>query len=528
MVMLHLASWASLRRELIDSFGIETARTLLMRAGHQAGAADAVLARRARQYGSVREAFMSGPRLHAIQGMVQTEQLRLDVDEECGSVSGEWLWNHSAEVDAHLQSYGTSREPVCWYIVGYASAFSSAFMGKPILMKEVECRAMGARQCRVVAKPAEEWGDNAVDDLNLELDLAAVHNVTDEDDPVLADIRLKQPGDRLVGASSGFVSAIHAINRIATTPAPVLFVGEPGVGKKSMARALHARSNRSDKPFISFNCGTMTGDQLEMELFGAEKTLTGVPRQGLIERAGHGSLFLEDIHELDFRAQAKLLRVICDGEIQRYGSGQSRPSRARILASTNGKLVIATKNGQFREDLFHRIAMFPITVPPLRDRRSDLPLLIRYFARQFSQRYSREVTGLTARALAYISTHPFLGNVAELASMIERAILLAPNGGPLDVTHLASPIDDPTPQFFSVSRHGSLIANDDRSNEEYLNSIVAGLVASGLGIEYLEEQLIIKAIDSAEGNLSKAAKILGLSRPQLAYRHKKLQQRDPE
>jgi len=534
VVMLHLAAFANLRRELIDTFGIDVARGLLTRMGHTSGAADAALARRTMPHAGFRESFMAGPRLHAIEGMVAVDPVLFDADPETGFHGGEWIWRNSAEVDAHLQSYGMSAEPVCWALTGYASAYTSAFMGSPILFREVECRAMGARHCRIVAKPSDQWDDQARDDLHQGFDL---EDTQAEIGSGWASIcgepgyEAARPSDRLIGASAGFVSIMHMVDKVARTDAAVILIGEPGVGKKSCARVLHKLSARGTKPFVAFNCAALSGDQLDAELFGIEKSSSAggsqMGRTGRVERANGGTLFLEDVHRLDLRAQTKLLRMLQTGEIERVGCSQPRAVRIRLIAASNARLVEAVRDGSFREDLYYRLTTFPILIPPLRERRTDLPLLIRHFLEVFARRYGKEITGISEMAVGYLLTYDFPGNVTELESMIERAVIMAPDKGPLGVTYLGSPIDERNPRFYGLSTRGLLISKADDGGARHDLGALDRLLDSNFELETFENELIARAVERASGNLSKAAKSLGLTRPQLAYRYRKIQDSPP-
>jgi len=534
MLMLHLAAFAGLRCELIDSLGIETARNLLMRMGHISGAADAALARRAKPEAQLTESFMAGPRLHAIEGMVAVDPVGFVADPETGFHAGEWIWRNSAEVEAHLQAYGLSAEPVCWTLIGYASAYTSAFMGRPILYREVECRATGAAHCRIVGKPAEQWEDAGQDGLHqgFDLDGIGVHAGSSWADIVDPTAPQGPSTDRLVGASPGFVSMMHMVKRVARTDATVLLIREPGVGKKSCARVLHKLSARSAKPFVAFNCAALSGDQLDVELFGVEKSAHGsnaiASRGGRIERASGGTLFLEDVHRLDLRAQTKLLRVLQTAEVERVGSSQPRSVRIRLIAASNTKLSEAVRDGSFRDDLYYRLTVFPILIPALRERRPDLPLLIRHFLEIFAHRYQKQMTGISEAAVGYLLTHDFPGNVAELESMIERAVIMASNPGALDVAHLRASVDERNPRFFGLSNRGLLIPKEEDGGVRHDPGALDRLLDSPFELETFERELISRAVERSSGNLSKAAKSLGLTRPQLAYRYRKLSELNDE
>lgn len=519
MMLVHASAFTCLRRELIDTLGMKGAKGMLTRMGHASGTADAQLARRARTSDDPAQVFMAGPRLHAIEGMVRADPLLLEVETESGFHVGEWIWHNSIEVEAHLSAFGLSTEPVCWHLTGYASAYTSAFMGRPILYREIECRAMGAPRCRIIGKPVEEWDKEDRDDLQMGFDL---DGCCEPDHWCENGAAGTTSPDRLIGMSSGFVSMMHQIDVVAATDAPVLLVGEPGSGKKSAARLIHQRSARVRKPFHMLNCAALQGEQLDIELFGIERSAAGTARQGRFERAHGGTLFLEDVHCLDLRAQTKLLRAIQERAIERVGGTQPRPVNVRLLASSNARLVEAVRDGTFREDLYYRIATMPILIPPLRERRADLPLLIQHFVRKYAKIYGRSIAGLSAAAVGFLSTHDYRGNIAELESMLERAVIMTPNGEPLAMGHLISPIEDRDNRFLGLSRQGLLIPRPGEDGPHHDSGTLDQLLESAFDLETFETELITRAVDRAGGNLSRAAKALGLTRPQLSYRYKKM------
>jgi len=531
MVLLHQAALATLRKELIDTLGMEAARGIFTRMGHVGGAVDAALARRATPGEDILTTFMAGPRLHAIEGIVSVDPIAHEFDPDTSFHAGEWIWRNSVEVEAHLGTYGLSREPVCWAAIGYASAYTSGFMGRPILYREVECRGTGASHCRIVGKPAELWEEEVRDDLHLGFDLSDVADLASDDWYSVTTEIEQDPWlrDRMVGASPAFVSTMQLVGRVAPTDVPVLIVGEIGVGKKSCARALHKLSARARQPISSFNCSSVAGSVLDIELFGIEKGAPGgspvASRQGRIERAAGGTIFLEDIHCLDLGAQAKLLRFLQTGEVERVGGSQPRQVKVRLIASANDRLPEAVGAGRFREDLYYKLTAFPIRIAPLRDRRSDIPLLIKHFLTVFAARHGKKVSGVSQSAVGYLLTHDFPGNVAELESMIERAVILAMPGSPLDVAHLDHSLDESSPRFFGMSRTGMLVPNGAGDASAPQNAATLDrLLDTGFELDAFENDIIVRAVARSEGNLSAAARALGMTRPQLAYRYKKAQE----
>ncbi len=528
MALLHVRSLAALRRELVDSFGADAACGLLTRMGYASGSEDAETARTLGKERSFVDAFLSGPQMHMLEGIVVVEPLRVELDVEKGHYYGEFLWMDSIEVDCHLLHHGLSAEPVCWMQVGYASGYTTVFLGRPILYREVECRGAGAKNCRIVGRPVEAWED-ALDDLRHFRPETFVNRAPRRDDlpidlapppsGVKPEPTARHGTDEMVGLSSGFNAASHLLRKVADTDATVLFLGETGVGKELFARKLHAIGARAGGQFVAVNCAAIPENLVEAELFGVEKgAYTGAvaSRPGRFERAHGGTLFLDEVGTLAHAAQAKLLRALQTGEIERVGSTQTREVSVRVVAATNEDLKRNVAEGRFRRDLFYRLNVFPIHVPPLRERRDDLPLLMRYFLDKFARRHRRHVTGFTERAIHALLDYDYPGNIRELENMIERAVILSADGSALDVHQLFSDSGMPRSRGLSIDDAGAL--RPARSPlEEQLSSAIK---SEGIDIDALEAAALRMALDHAGGNRHHAAKSIGLTYRQLAYRLK--------
>jgi DNA-binding NtrC family response regulator/predicted hydrocarbon binding protein len=531
MALIHVSALAALRRELIDRFGVDTARGLLTRMGYESGSRDAELARRARPDASFSEAFFVGPQVHSLEGMVHVESLRFELDSAKGHLHAEALWRNSAEVDCHLSTYGISAEPVCWMQIGYACAYTTAFVGRPMLVREVECRAAGAANCRIVVKPVEEWGDS-LDDLRfLQSEEFLRHTppgLGEERRPLTVSLpkpAVSELSDELVGASSAFNAACQKLRRVADTSATVLFLGETGVGKEMFARTLHRVSDRAGGPFVAVNCAAIPETLIESELFGVEKgAFTGAvaSRPGRFERADGGTLFLDEVGTLNLQAQAKLLRALQTGEVERVGDVRVRKLDVRVVAATNEDLEQRVRQGAFRGDLFYRLNVFPIAIPPLRERRDDLPLLMRHLLEKYSTRHRRKIPGYTERAISALLDYDYPGNIREMENMIERAVILSENDRPLDVYLLfpsGRPADrgrlamDPEGRLRRLPEGGGAFAD--------LSQIAGGLLDRGVAVEEVVTWIMRQAAERAGGNLTAAAKMVGVTRAQLAYRLKK-------
>lgn len=541
MQLIHTSAMGVLRRELIESLGIERARGLLTRMGYNSGAHDAELARKLRASSALHDSFVAGPQLHALEGVVQVEPVRFDMDIERGHYYGEFIWRNSSEDEEHVRIYGIGAEPVCWMQIGYASGYTSEFMGRPVLFREVECRATGSDICRIVGKPVEQWEDAEDDIRYLQAEsftrgLSAVIHRGKMTEPNAETAAMFADGE-IVGVSTGFNAVCHMLRCVADTNATVLLLGESGVGKEVLARTLHRISPRATQPFVAVNCAAIPDNLVESELFGVEKgAFTGATasREGRFERAHKGTLFLDEIGIMNLTAQGKLLRALQEGEIERVGDTQVRKVDVRVVAATNLDLKKEVREGRFREDLYFRLNVFPIKVPPLRERREDIPILMNHFLHKFCLRHNRNVTGFTARAIHALLSYALPGNIRELENMIERGVILARTGGAIDVAQLFSCGEQWDVSTFGLSGDGHVSS----SNRLDANATtppavrqaverIEGLLSdtddiSGFSLDQiestLEEAMLQNAIRRAEGNLSAAARLLGITRSRLVYR----------
>lgn len=525
MLLVHAEAQAALRKELIDTLGMARARGLLLRMGFASGARDAELAQTRIRTGDDLAAFMTGPQLHALEGIVSSIPLQLEIDRTAGTFNAEIRWVNSWEGQSHKRHFGTCSEPVCWTQIGYACGYSTAFMGRPILYKEVECAGMGDEACRIVGKPAEEWPDAeeyrrlfapesiAEQLIDLQTQVEQLRSTIDE--------RNRLPGD-MVGAAPGFRTALDLLQQAAGSSIAVLLLGETGVGKELFARALHEMSARRDRPLVAINCAAIPHDLVEAELFGVEKgAYTGalVARPGRFERANGGTLFLDEIGDLPLTAQSKLLRVLQEGEVERLGDDKTRRIDVRLVAATNAGLAQLVKEGRFRADLYYRLNAFQIDIPPLRERRGDISTLAKHFLNKYAAINGKKLLGFSDKAKKALVGHAWPGNIRELQNTVERGVILAPNGGRVEVDHLflsGAHIEDE--DGFGLGPNGKI----DTEQDSLARSLCSAVCDGALTLEQIETTLLETALDKARGNLSSAARMLGLTRPQFAYRLKRL------
>jgi two-component system response regulator HupR/HoxA len=293
----------------------------------------------------------------------------------------------------------------------------------------------------------------------------------------------------IVGVSAAMRKVLELVARVAHTSSTVLVSGETGTGKELVARAIHAASPRRDELFVAVNCASLNEGVLESELFGHRRgAFTGAvgDRKGLFEVADGGTLFLDEVSETTPGLQAKLLRVLQEGEIRPVGDNRSYPVDVRVIAATNRKLEDEIKAGRFREDLYYRLSVFPIHIPPLRERREDIPPLARHLTHRLAAQLKKSVGDATPEALDQLMRHSFPGNVRELANEIERAILLADPGAPI---------------------------TEDLLSEHVQESAALGAPPGALQARTIdfERQEILAALERAGGVKTRVAEELGLS-----------------
>ncbi len=531
MVLIQSQVLGRLREEIIGAFGTEAAKALFMRVGYMQGLRDAELIQKRFPSEDLTHALAAGPRVHTLEGFVKVTTKHFEFDVAKGTYYGEFLWNDSSEAAEHIASYGIASEPVCWMQTGYPSGYTSKLFGKPVIFREIECAGMGAPQCLVVGQNAEAWGYDAPerDYLGLEwrkrrTSRAAPAIKTDE---IWAELSPASPSQEVVGVSASFLRTRHMLEKVAGTDATVLFIGESGVGKELFSNQLHQMSNRASKPFVPINCAAIPENLVESELFGVEKgAFTGATssRPGYFERAGGGTLFLDEIASLTYAAQGKVLRAIQERKIERVGGTKTIPANVRVVAASNVDLKEEVAAGRFRQDLYYRLCVFPIVIPPLRDRRDDIPLLTAHFLNVFRQRHGRQVTGFTRRAMDALLSYGFPGNIRELQNLVERGVIFADDGALIDVHHLFTGSETSTGISMRLTDAGRI---DTTGMEQVppssasVHSTSSATPQDVKGLRDTEIALYRKALDDARGNISSAARELGLSRAKLEYRLRK-------
>jgi two-component system response regulator AtoC len=319
--------------------------------------------------------------------------------------------------------------------------------------------------------------------------------------------------ENLVGKSAKIREVCRLINKVAaSTATTVLVLGESGVGKDLAAKAIHHSSDRATQPFVNITCSALPEQLLESELMGYEKgAFTGARerKRGLFESADGGTVFLDEIGDMGVGLQAKLLRILEEKTFRRVGGTKDLKVDVRIVAATNRNLEQAVREGAFREDLYYRLMVIPVEIPPLRERVEDISLLITHFLERFNTEFRKKTLGLTSDAMDCCEQYGWPGNVRELRNVVERAMILESKEY-LDLEDLPHALRAPFENF------------DGSGSARRAGTVVFELPDGGYGLREMEEQMVRQAIERTDGNQSRAAELLDISRDSLRYKMRKL------
>jgi two-component system response regulator HydG len=524
-LLMHANTFGAMRREIIQALGLEQGRAVLKRIGHAQGQRDAELVRERWPAEHLLPHGSAGPHLHTLEGFVKVSSLGWKTDAEHG-FHGEYIWTDSVEADEHVAVFGPSAAPVCWTLAGYAEGYGGVTHGKAVVVEEIECVAAGHRHCRAIVWRAGDAPGSGPDATG-----AAHAALSPGGTPGVPKIPASK-GQSIIGVSAPLVSARHLLKQVAGTRASVLLRGESGVGKELFATSLHQLSPRRDRPFIAVNCAAIPEDLVEAELFGVERgafTGASASRPGRFERADGGTLFLDEIGLMSMTAQAKLLRVLQEHEIERVGGTRCINVDVRVVAATNADLWDEVQAHRFRRDLFYRLNVFPIDLPPLRSRRNDIPLLINHFTTFYAELHNKRIKGLTNSAQESLLNYDYPGNIRELQNLIERGVICAAENELIDRAHIFRPGETFTRQTFVLGDQGRLLSSEAGADEESpadAHSLASRPGAprsapAGGSLEEMERALCQTTLDTSGGNVALAARRLGMTRPKLEYRLRK-------
>jgi transcriptional regulator with PAS, ATPase and Fis domain len=506
--------------------GLERARGLLVRLGYASGVRDAELAKSLPSNDSPEAGIMLGPTLHTFKGMVRVEKRKLEMDIPNGKFAGEFIWENSWEAQTHLEEFGIGADAECWTQVGYASGYVSTCVGRPIIFKETKCVCKGDHHCYIEARLLEHW-DDSEDYLKYYKPENIAGRLIDLQEEVVslrASLSKKALPANIIGESEPFKAALNLASTAASKPITVLLLGETGVGKEVFAHWIHDYSDRAGQPFVALNCAAIPNDLLESELFGVEKgAFTGAQqsRPGRFERANGGTLFLDEVGDLTPAAQVKLLRVLESGELERLGDIKTRQVNVRLIAATNVNLQQAVKDGKFRADLYYRLNAYPVNIPPLRERKSDIPLLLEAFIKKYALLHNKRISSVSDKAMQMLMSYGWPGNIRELENMMERGVLLTASDEQIELKHLFAGVGDllaDEPELGSKGGPGP-------QNKSSINDLIDAMIKDGISLENYELMLMEAAVKKTGGNITKAAELLGVTRRQVAYRLEKEDQK---
>ena len=518
LVIQDTASLGQFRRDLIEMIGWDDARRILTRKGYFWGQADAAGMKRLFRWDSVEEWIKAGVRLHQVWGTGTVEPISFGLDEATGSFSMEFACPDSVEVDEYLAEFGTSENACCWNLMGYASGYVSYCLGKSVYFVERECRAKGDKRCLAMGMDIDSWGQAIAKDLpyfhaaDIQGKIQALTTQLREKELELDRRQSRmEPPDRLRIASvevrsREFQRVVDLAERVAKFDSSVMNTGETGVGKEVVARHIHSLSPRSDAPFVAVNCGALPETLLESTLFGHKAgAFTGATkdRPGLFEEAEKGTIFLDEIGDTTPAMQLKLLRVLQEREILRVGETRQTKVDVRVISATNRDLQQAVRDNIFREDLYYRLRVVEIQVPPLRNRKDDILPLARHFVKKCAAQMGLPDLRLDATSLDCLLEYSWPGNVRELENAVEHAAVFCQDSVIL-------------PKHFPARILGKRDSREGRKDVDLTQCSLADVQRDHI-------QRVLSAVD---GNRAEAARILGIGEATLYRRLREAQHDD--
>ncbi len=507
MLVWDAAAFGLLRKELIQMLGARAARTLLTRFGYAHGRHLAEVIMRRFPNAGLELWGQLGPELFRLQGLLKRRDLPAG-----GPLSAEGVTiDYSYEAEQHLLHMGQSDGPVCWTVAGLASGYASRCLGASAFAFEDRCVGKGDPACHLILRKAEDLDESQRAQLTF-FETDSLDRSVGEIAEALRQTEQKLRARRrelarmtpeipdmggIVACSSAMRLVLNVAERVAHVDSTVLIAGETGTGKEVVARLIHEKSPRASAPCIAINCAAVSQSLLESELFGHVRgAFTGAAhdRIGLFEAAHGGTLFLDEIGELPAPTQAALLRAIQEREVRRVGENAPRRIDVRVVAATNRDLAHDVEDGRFRKDLYYRLRVVELKLPPLRERQEDIIPLARLF---LSRRAvgPRRVLGFSPAAADQLVRYSWPGNVRELENAVERASVLA---------------------------QGSLVEPGDLPEEVRVAAPAPNLTAGVRKLDEIEMDYILAVLERVNGNQTQAAKMLGIGTTTL---YRRLRQR---
>ena len=500
-LLFNTVALGLLRRELVETLGLVPARGILTRFGYAHGWRTAEALRTQFEWDSEHEWQLAGGRVHQLQGFLLYEPVPR-TPGDTPKAFAQAIWRESYEAQEHLAQLGPSTEPVCWTLAGYASGYLSRVAGRRILCFEEKCVAKGDAYCLMVGRPEEEWENCPSSDRRFfdRMCLDDALNVvterlknTEQQLAVrkqrLARVKVEEQVPGIVAKSERMLRVIDEARRVARVDSSVLITGESGSGKEALATFIHEESARAARPFVAINCAAVPEALIESELFGHVRgSFTGATqdRVGLFESANGGTLLLDEVGDLPLAVQVKLLRVLQEREFRRVGENRTRHVDVRLLAATHRDLAGEVAAGRFRQDLYYRLRVIEIRIPPLRERRDDILPIARQVLAETALRMKLPVSGFTPAAADQLLRWGWPGNVRELQNVVERALVLA-RGTRVELEDLPDEVRTATPGIGAP-----------------------GIAPAARTLADVERAHILSVLESVDGNRTKAAAILDI------------------
>jgi len=510
---LMLSGIAALKRfgdDLNLAIGLDKMRVILTRLGYENGLTAAMAIGEMYEFDSPLEWLKSVQRLLTMAGIVNLEFSKINLDYDKKWLEFSMLGHESFEA-SNYSANNPEKNPntICNLLAGLLSGFASAVLGREVLVRETDCMVQGKDICIFEGKSIavdeadfKTWQKQlTLEPLDEEITRLKAELQRFREDLIRRDSEIKKlrkealsPETKhgIIYRSKSMSNVLDLASKVAATDVSVLIQGESGTGKELIARLIHKHSSRKKDPFLAINCAAMPATLLESELFGHMKgafTGAGGDKKGLLITAGKGTFFLDELGEMPMDIQAKLLRVLQEKEVRPLGATRTEPMQARIIAATNRDLKAMIKSGNFREDLYYRLSVFPLTIEPLRRRREDILIL----ARHFLSSVRPDHPGFDPRTVRYLEKYSWPGNVRELQNCIEYASVLAGDKS-IIADHLPPSVIQEGPSLFSS---------------------LTGDVPSLAQIEARYIQWVLEQVD---GNKKEAARILDIG-PTTLWRH---------
>jgi len=499
-LLLDAVAMGLLRKYLIENFGMTAARIVLTQFGFAHGYRMAEAMKSEFKWDTDEDWRRAGARIHTLEGL-----FRVEPGSDGPLSKGGVMLAASYEAEQHLLHSGRADVAVCWTISGLTSGYISRSSSEEIYVLEDRCMGKGDAACHLIGRTREDWGDERAEELHffdskrleecLDVSLQRVTETLKGAERKLREHRralvrvvpmLEEPLG-VVAQSSAMRQVVDLGRRVAKVDSTVLITGESGSGKERIARLVHDESTRAAGPFIAVNCGAVAETLLESELFGHERgAFTGATqdRPGLFEAANGGTLFLDEVGEVSPGMQVKLLRALQEREVRRVGENKSRRVDVRVLAATNRDLAHGVAGGVVRQDLYYRLKVVELHVPPLRERRDDVLPLARVLLADAALRMKRKISGLAPSAADQLLRYEWPGNVRELENAMERAVALA-RGNRVELEDLPEEVRQAFPK--PVATAGAIRPLDE-VEKEY---IIAALDLNGGNQTRTAEQLKI-------------------------------------